>query len=94
MAEEKHIIIKKHNGTDWDILYPETVAEQVKTTSNETLNVTLGKKVDKVTGKQLSTNDFTNALKTKLEDLKQGEVVTVSKTEPTDKSGLWFELKE
>lgn len=27
---EKHIIIKHHNGTSWDSLYPETTVEQVK----------------------------------------------------------------
>lgn len=35
-----------------------------------TLTTQIGTKVDKVTGKQLSTNDFTNALKTKLDSLK------------------------
>lgn len=44
MAEEKNIIIKNHNGTDWDILHPETSSEQVKTSATETLNITLGKK--------------------------------------------------
>ena len=90
---EKHIIIKHHNGTSWDSLYPETTIQQVKNGS-ETLDITLGKKVDKVSGKQLSTNDFTNSLKNKLESIKPSEVVTVSKTEPTDKTGVWFELKE
>ena len=89
---EKHIIIKHHNGTSWDSLYPETTVEQVKNGS-ETLDITLGKKVDKVTGKQLSTEDFTTPLKTKLEKLSD-LTINVSKTEPTNKNGLWFELKE
>lgn len=37
--------------------------------ANETINSTLSNKVDKVTGKQLSSNDFTNELKQTLEDL-------------------------
>lgn len=36
---------------------------------NETINSTLSNKVDKVAGKQLSSNDFTNELKQTLEDL-------------------------
>jgi hypothetical protein len=36
---------------------------------NKVINTALGNKVDKVSGKQLSTEDFTTALKTKLEGL-------------------------
>lgn len=88
---KKHIIIKNHNGKDWDILYPETEVTQVITQNGQTLDIEISKKVDKVSGKQLSTNDFTNALKTKLENL--NETVQVSATEPTKKTGLWFEVK-
>ena len=40
------------------------------------LNNAIGNKVDKVTGKGLSTNDFTDALKTKLDSLKNTTVDT------------------
>lgn len=54
MADIAHITLP--NGTQYDI----------KDTSART---DLANKVDKVTGKGLSTNDFTNELKTKLENL-------------------------
>ena len=48
-------------------------------------------KVDKVTGKGLSTNDFTDALETKLNGL---HVVTVSATEPSAPSvgDIWVDI--
>ena len=46
----------------------------------------LANKVDKVTGKGLSSNDFTDTLKTKLEGL---EGISVGEDEPS--SGIWFE---
>lgn len=52
-----------------------------------TITNTLGNKVDKVAGKGLSTEDFTTALKNKLQDT---ALVTVSDTQPS--KGLWFEL--
>lgn len=87
----KHIVIKNHNGTEWEILYPETSADQVVTETGETLDIVLTKKVDKVEGKQLSTEDFTTELKTKLEEVQDS--VVVSETEPLNTKGLWFELK-
>jgi hypothetical protein len=68
-----------------------------------TITNSLANKVDKVTGKQLSTEDFTTALKTKLVsnvytktevDNKISESTTgipVSSTEPTN-AELWFEV--
>lgn len=41
------------------------------------VNTALGNKVDKVSGKGLSTNDFTNALKTKLDNIASGAEVNV-----------------
>lgn len=39
---------------------------------NKVINTALGNKVDKVTGKALSTNDFTDAYKTKLDGIAEG----------------------
>lgn len=87
----RRIIIKNFNGTDWENLYPETLIDQVSTEDGETLDNILDTKVDKVDGKQLSTEDFTTELKTKLEEVQDS--VVVSETEPLNKKGLWFELK-
>lgn len=50
------------------------IAEYINSdkTAMETLNAAIGGKVDKVEGKGLSANDFTNALKTKLEGIATG----------------------
>ena len=45
------------------------------TVTDKTVNIDLSGKVDKVAGKQLSTEDFTTALKTKLEAI-QDETIT------------------
>lgn len=47
----------------------------------DALNAAIGNKVDKVSGKGLSTNDFTTALKTKLETTM---IVRSGSTTPTD----------
>lgn len=44
---------------------------------NSVINTALGNKVDKVSGKGLSTNDFTSALKTKLDGIASGAEVNV-----------------
>ena len=58
----------------------------------------LNNKVDKVSGKDLSSNDFTNDLKEKLEGISGGatavsvEEIIVSPTEPTaDRRKIWFQ---
>lgn len=57
------------NQTDTHLLARSnhTGSQAISTITN--LQTSLNNKVDKVTGKQLSTNDFTNALKTKLENI-------------------------
>lgn len=56
---------------------------------NKVINTALSKKVDKVSGKGLSTNDFTNAEKTKLSGIAEGaqanviESISVNGTEQT-----------
>ncbi|MFD0959792.1 hypothetical protein [Paenibacillus chungangensis] len=58
---EKNIQVKYKNGAAWDDLFPKTKAELV-----DGLPELLGTKVDKLTGKGLSTNDYTTAEKNKL----------------------------
>ena len=47
---------------------------------NKVINTALGNKVDKVSGKGLSTNDYTNAEKTKLSEIDAGAEVNVIET--------------
>ena len=58
--------VKYYNGTKW-----------VDTLSTEEMNTALGNKVDKVSGKQLSTNDYTAEEKTKLSGIAAGAQVNV-----------------
>lgn len=73
---DKNIQMKYHNGVSWDDLYPKTLSDITIMNDNKTLEQAhaelkgnLEKKVDKVSGKSLTSNDFTNSLKTKLERL-------------------------
>lgn len=87
---ELNIQIKQKNGTEWDSLYPKTKATVVTMPDGTTtLDTALNGKVDKVSGKQLSTNDFTTPLKTKLESL-NGVTVSATNTPPSD--GIWLEI--
>lgn len=54
-------------GSEWDALGGSVDLSAYMTTTQ--INAALNNKVDKVTGKGLSTNDFTNAYKTKLDGL-------------------------
>lgn len=64
----KDVQIKiKNELNEFDNLYPKTKSGLV-----EGLDIELGKKVDKVAGKQLSTEDFTTAEKTKLTGVAPG----------------------
>lgn len=67
---DKNIQMKIKNGSEWDNLYPITKPENVTG-----LDTTLGTKVDKVTGKGLSTEDYTAAEKTKLTGIAAGAQV-------------------
>ena len=58
--------VKYYNGTKW-----------VDSVSTEEMNTALGDKVDKVSGKQLSTNDYTAEEKTKLSGIAAGAQVNV-----------------
>lgn len=61
------------NGTGWDKLAGEVDLSAYATT--EAMNTALAKKVDKVSGKQLSTNDYTTTEKNKLSDIEAGAQV-------------------
>jgi hypothetical protein len=65
----KNIQMKIKNGADWDNLYPKTKAELIEGLTDQVaalVAVEVDGKVDKVAGKQLSTEDYTSADKTKL----------------------------
>lgn len=61
------------NGTGWDKLSGTVDLSAYATTV--AMNAALANKVDKVEGKQLSTEDFTTALKTKLDAIEAGAQV-------------------
>jgi hypothetical protein len=65
-----NIQMKNKNGSGWDDLYPKTKPENVIG-----LDTVLGEKVDKITGKGLSTEDYTTAEKTKLTGIATGAQV-------------------
>jgi len=58
----------------------DNTADLNKPVSTATSNA-LSAKVDKVTGKQLSSNDFTNALKTKLDGIEEGATADQTKAD-------------
>lgn len=63
------------NGTTWDVLAGTIDLSGYATV--EAMNTALAGKVDKVNGKGLSTNDFTTALKNKLNGIAAGAEVNV-----------------
>lgn len=67
MKEININIIEKGADGDLVVKYPTTTEKQVKG-----LKESLDKKVDKVEGKQLSTNDYTTAEKNKLSGIQTG----------------------
>lgn len=66
---DKNIQMKIKNGANWDNLFPKTKASITVLNDGTTVADALDNKVDKVSGKQLSTEDFTSTLKTKLNSL-------------------------
>jgi len=67
MAEytDKYNLIKPKKSENYDI-------EQVTRTNMDLIDAALAEKVDKVTGKGLSTNDFTNKYKEKVDRMVEG----------------------
>lgn len=66
------------NGTGWDKLSGEVDLSDYATTS--AMNTALAGKVDKVSGKQLSTNDYTTTEKNKLNGIEAGAQVNKIET--------------
>lgn len=69
--------VKYYNGTKW-----------VDSVSTEEMNTALGNKVDKVSGKQLSTNDFSNDYKSKVDGIASGAQVNVVETVKVNNAAL------
>lgn len=69
--------VKYYNGTKW-----------VDSVSTEEMNTALGDKVDKVSGKQLSTNDFSNDYKSKVDGIASGAQVNVVETIKVNNAAL------
>lgn len=69
--------VKYYNGTKW-----------VDSVSTEEMNTALGDKVDKVSGKQLSTNDFSNDYKSKVDGIASGAQVNVVETVKVNNAAL------
>ena len=85
-SASQHLIITNANGSTIDLdLSDVASATEVSTAIAGKADKTyvddkLAKKVDKVTGKGLSTNDFTDALKTKLDGIETGAEKNIIKT--------------
>lgn len=77
-AEVQQALALKVNNSDFNSYKTEVSnnlnlkADKATTYTKEQVDTSLAGKVDKVSGKQLSTNDFTNALKVKLEGIAAG----------------------
>lgn len=84
--ETKHLTITNANGTviDLDLSDVASATEVASALSKKAdtsyVNTELNKKVDKVTGKQLSTEDYTTTEKTKLGNIEAGAQVNVIET--------------
>lgn len=85
-AETKHLTITNANGTviDLDLSDVASATEVASALSQKAdtsyVNTELNKKVDKVVGKQLSTEDYTTTEKTKLSGIAAGAQVNVIET--------------
>ena len=103
---DKKIQIKHKNGEIWDSLFPVTKIDYIESTTGTPLNTIVSDlntlietKVTKVTGKGLSTNDYTTTEKDKLSTLTdhtaeidelRRDPIPVQATEPVN-AELWFE---
>lgn len=80
------VITAEYENAMQDAVIANSEAIALKADSAATETALVGK-VDKVTGKGLSENDFTNALKTKLDGIESGANMTVIDEVPTENSG-------
>ena len=79
-----------NHGTYFDCSVTSEVFEEYKTKTEQSIN----NKVDKVSGKQLSTEDFTTALKNKLEDLKIHKKIYRSLSSTPSEDYGWYLIAE
>lgn len=89
VTSHNNIILEESGSKDEIIEYIDNkvkTLEQEITGSVETLNSSIDNKVDKETGKVLSSNDYTTAEKTKLADIAEGANKTVVDSELTNTS--------
>lgn len=68
-ADSKGSVIKYHNGKDWVPMNQTLSINEIKKMISAAFDKLDMTKVNKVEGKQLSTNDYTNEDKTKLNNL-------------------------
>jgi hypothetical protein len=77
MAADKNIQIKKHNGVDWDSLYPNTKAALVKLADNRTVETAITSVETNVAGKAVQADidtaitNIKNGVATNLDTLKK-----------------------
>ena len=74
------------NGTTWDVLGGDVDLSDYYTKTQ--VDTALGDKVDKVSGKQLSTEDYTTSEKSKLDGIATGAEVNVIETIKVDNTAL------
>ena len=72
------------SGGSGIVVDSELSSTSVNPVQNKVINTALGTKVDKVSGKGLSTNDYTSAEKTKLSGIESGANKTVVDTALSD----------
>lgn len=85
-----------NHGTYFDCSVTSEIFNNYKTEVNNTYatKTSLDSKVDKVSGKQLSTEDFTTALKSKLEDLKIHKKIYRSLSSTPSEDYGWYMIAE
>lgn len=71
-VDEKIKLTNIEDGANKTIVDSELSSTSENPVQNKVVNTAIGNKVDKVTGKGLSANDFTNDLKTKLDGIATG----------------------
>lgn len=84
IADERTKLAGIESGAQVNIIESVQVDGSALSVANKTVNISLSGKVDKVTGKQLSTEDYTTAEKTKLGGISEGAQVNVIETVKVD----------
>lgn len=93
LTNDSNFVNQTQLNTAIDDINVPTKTSQLTNDSNfvttSSMNTALGNKVDKVTGKQLSTNDYTTAEKTKLAGLSAPATVNIATSAWTSASGAY-----